>query len=288
MDRDIQIQSIAERMESLPTLPSVCVRVNDLMANPNTSAAEIGAVVAHDQIVAARLLSVVNSSFYGFRHRINSVTRAMTMIGFRGLRDLMLALGALPALRTHSRHKEFDDTSFWSHAVGVAAGARATALMLRLPNPEEAFTAGLLHDLGKVAQYQFMTDDFMRLIEKAHSENEPIHRLELDRLRFCHADVGQLLARRWNFPDSLVEAITYHHHPGRAPRYAREAAMVHLADIIARAKALGDTYDARVPPVDMEAWKVLGLRKEQLPQLMAQSEIEFEKGKSFMAVIRDA
>lgn len=287
MNRDEQIQRIADKVDRLPTLPSVCVRVNELMADPNTSAAEIGAVVAHDQVVAARLLSVVNSSFYGFRQRINSVTRAMTMIGFRGLRDLMLALGALPALRTQSRHKEFDDSSFWSHAVGVAAGARATAVMLRMPNPEEAFTAGLLHDLGKVAEYQFLTEEFMRILEKAHAENEPIHRLEQERLHFNHAHVGELLARRWRFPDSLTEAICHHHHPSRAPRFPREAAVVHLADIIARAKMLGNTYDHRVPPIDLDAWKVLGLQKELLPQLMAQAEVEFEKGKAFIAVIRD-
>ena len=281
-----KLEELARKVQQLPTLPTVYFRVTELMNDPNSSAAEIGEVVAHDQAIAARLLRVINSSFYGFKERISSVTCAMTMIGFRGLRELILTLTALPILRRGGNDKAFDDRTFWAHAVGCAAGARSAARLLRVGDPEEAFTAGLLHDIGKLAEYWFLKEEFVALLERAHDENEPIFVLERDSFGFTHADLGRMLAEKWQFPDRLVDVISNHHTPAGSTRFPREAAIIHLADIISRAKMLGDTYDGRVPPLDMNAWQVIGLEKNQIEHLMQIVDEEFEKGKAFLSVMR--
>ena len=284
MVETIRLEMLADRVQRLPTLPTIYTRVSVLMADPNSSVAEIGRVVAHDQAIAAKLLNVVNSSFYGFRQQITTVTRAMTMVGFRGLKELMLALAVLPALGS-LKHKEFNDAVFWSHAVGCAACARAAAVILRLPDPEESFTAGLLHDIGKLAEYQFMNEGFIKLLETSHVDNTPMHELEMSALGYTHADVGRLLARKWQFPETLTEAIAWHHQPARAQRGAQQAAVIHVADIISRALMLGDPYDARVPPLDASAWELSGLKQDQISLLMRRTETEYEKGKSFVSII---
>jgi len=283
-----KLSELAEKVQRLPALPTVYNRVTELMNDPKSSAAEIGGVVANDQAIAARLLNIVNSSFYGFKQRINTVTRAMTMIGFRGLKELLLALSVLPAMKDDSTGGPFNGRSFWMHAVGVAAGARAAATLLRIPEPEAVFTVGLLHDIGKLAEYQFMKEEFLVALEAAHRDNRPLHEIEKETLGFTHADVGCLLARKWQFPDNLIEAISYHHTPALATKSPAQTAVVHLADIIARAKIMGDMYDSRVPPLDQRAWELSGLKRNQIAQLMQDTEKEFEKGKAFVAIIRES
>lgn len=288
MGENPKLQLMADRVQRLPTLPTVYMHVTQLMNDPNSSAAEIGEVVSHDQVITAKILSVVNSSFYGFKQRISTVTRAMTMIGFRGLKELILAVSVLPALNTRAQHPAFDDSSFWTHAIGCAAGAKAAARLLRLPSPEEVFTGGLLHDIGRVAEYQCLQEEFLACIEEAHAKNVPLHEVERERFGFTHADVGQMLARKWQFPDNLLEAIAYHHTPNAAVRCPRETAIVHLADIIARAKILGSPYDQRVPPLNAQAWEATGLKRNQLEALMQTTDEEFEKGQAFISIVKEA
>ena len=125
-------------------------------------------------------------------------------------------------------------------------------------------------------------------MEEAHATNEPMFEVEKRRLGFTHADVGQLLALKWQFPAKLAEAIAHHHSPSGAAHFPRETALVHFADIVARAKVLGDTYDRRIPPLDPGAWDVLGLKKSQIEQVMQATDEEFEKGKALLSIIMEA
>jgi len=285
--KSTRLHDLAARIKQLPTLPTVYIRVAELMRAENSSAADIAQVVRNDQVITAKLLRVVNSSFYGFKQHITTISRAITVIGFRGLRDLILTLSAFRLVRPWSAGKTFDDRTFWAHAVGCASCARATATMLGSADPEEAFTAALLHDIGKLAQYWFLRDEFVSLIWKAQEMNEPLFRLERDALGFTHADLGRLLAERWKLPDSLVDSIAYHHAPA-ASHFRRKTAIVHFADIVSRAMLLGGEDRERVPPLDATAWQETGLKKDRIEPLMRATAEEFEKGREFLAIVGDA
>jgi len=280
------LESLAGKVNQLPTLPTVYIRVAELMNQPDSSAADVGKVVMHDQAIATKLLRVVNSSFYGFSSRIRTVARAITVIGFRALRDLILTLSALRVLRPWSDGKTFDDRSFWSHGVGCAACARAAATILNLEDPEEAFTAGLLHDIGKLAEYWFLRDDFLNLIWQARDDNRPLYECEQEKLGFTHADVGRLLAEKWRLPPDLIQPMAYHHAPG-ASNFPQVTAIVHIADIVSRAMLLSDDRDTRIPPLSMSAWELSGLKTSQIEQLMRNTEEEFKKGKEFLSIINE-
>lgn len=281
-----RLQELAGKIRQLPTLPTVYIRVAELMRDPETSATDVGKVVAHDQVIAAKLLQIVNSSFYGFRDRITTIPRAITVVGFQGLRDLILTLSALRVVRPWSDGKTFDDRSFWAHGVGCASAARAIASMVRGVDPEEAFTAGLLHDIGKLALYWFLRDEFVDVVWAAQERGEPLYRQENDAMGFNHADLGQLLAVRWRLPDELADAIAFHHTPVAA-RHTRIARLIHIADIIAQAMLPGADAKDRIPPLDATAWAQTGLVKDAVETLMAKTADEFEKGKEFLAIVKD-
>lgn len=282
-----KIEEVAARINKLPTLPTVYIRVAELMSNPNSSADDVGRVVMNDQVIAAKLLRVVNSSFYGFKQRITTIGRAVTVIGFRGLRDLVLTLSAVRMVRPWSSGKTFDDRTFWAHGVGCASCARAIAAELHLPDPEEAFTAALLHDIGKLAEYMFLREEFVSVVWQAQEMNRPLFQIEREELGFTHADLGRLLAERWKLPDTLTDAIAFHHAPA-ASSFPRTAAVVHLADIISRAMVLDGDVKQRIPPLDMAAWEKTGLKKGRIEALMHASTEEFQRGKEFLSIVNDA
>jgi len=281
-----RLRELAGNVRKLPPLPSVYIRVVELMRNPRTSPDDLAKVVVNDQVIAAKLLQVLNSSFYGFRQRINTLPRAITVIGFRGLRDLILTISAVRVVRPWSAGRSFDDRSFWAHAVGCAACARMVAGASGAVDPEEAFTAALLHDIGKVALYWFLRDEFVAVAWKAQDANEPLYEAENREFEFNHADLGSLLAQRWKLPDELSDPISFHHMPGMA-QHKKITAAVHAADVLSHAMALGGASGDRVPPLDNAAWESLNIDSASIEQVMRQSVEECEKAKEFLTILNN-
>jgi len=284
VDAVTRLNNLAEQVHQIPTLPAVYNRAIGLLNDPYSSASQIGNVLSHDQAIAARLLRIVNSSFYGFRYRISNVTHAITMIGFRGVEDLILTLSVFPTLQLGAGESAQDERSFWFHSVSCAACARAAIRMLRFAGGEEAFTVGLLHDIGKVALLRFSRNEFLEVMRVARERNEPIHKVEKELLGFTHADVGKILAERWQFPRNLVEVIAYHHTPKKAKHFRRYVCAIHVADILSRV-AVADQSNDRVPQLDMDAWDETGLQPCQIEALMKAGSEEFNKARAFLSIL---
>jgi len=284
---DARLKALVQSVRQLPTLPTIYSRVTEMVQDPRSSVSDVSRVVGQDQVVVSKLLRLVNSSFYGLRQSVSTVQRAMTIIGFRSLKEMLLALTVLPLLDKCSEGTSVDLAQFWAHSVGCAAAGRVLSKTLRVSEPEEMFTAGLLHDVGKIAQLRFMEEEFVQLLERAGEENVPLYVLEPEVLGFDHSAVGRILAEKWRFPEKLAEIVACHHVPATAARFPREVAMIHLADIICRACLMGEVPDARVPPLDRKAWTTLGLKKEQLAPIMRETAEEFEKGMAFLFAVKD-
>ena len=278
------LDMLAERIHELPTLPAVYHRVRELMDGGSSSAMQLGDVISYDPAITGRLLKLVNSSYYGFRQRINSVAHAIALIGFRGVENLILTLSVFPALKGGKDDFSEEARGFWLHSVGVAAAMRALAEILRFASREDAFTFGLLHDIGKVAMCRVMRDELVASIETARERNEPLHVVEREILGLDHTDVGRLLAEKWSFADDMAEVIGCHHNPMEARQYPGHACAIHLADIIGRVAA-SDGSDERIPTVDMIAWKETGLSVSQIETLMYATAREFGKAKAFVTLL---
>jgi HD-like signal output (HDOD) protein len=276
-----KLESLVQQINSLPTLPTVIVQVNEKVANPKTSALDLARTILEDQALTARLLRLVNSPFYGFPRRIATVTEAVTILGFHPVRNLLLT-ASIVELMISEEMPEFSPTRLWEHAIGVAVAAGLLARYTQHDDREEVFVAGLLHDVGKVVLFRFATKEFLTVLETARNEDIAVRAAEQRVLGFTHDQVGRLLTERWKLPVRLSEAIGCHHRPELAQIAKREAAIVHMADILARALGLGSGGDDAVPPLEQEAWRRLGLPAHVLDGLLAELDEQYVQARAIL------
>jgi HD-like signal output (HDOD) protein len=276
-----KLDHLVQQIGSLPTLPSVIVRVNEQVANPKTSALGLARTILEDQSLTARLLRLVNSPFYGFPRRIATVTEAVTILGFAPVRSLLLTASVVDLL-VGEETPDFSPTGLWEHSVGAAVGAGLLARYTRHEDREEVFVAGLLHDVGKLVLFHFVTKEFLAVLETSRREDIPIRTAEQRLLGFTHDQVGRLLAERWKLPVRLSEAIGCHHRPDLAQVGKREAALVHVAEALTRALGLGSGGDDAVPMLEPECWRRLGLQTTILEPLMIELEEQYADARAIL------
>lgn len=267
-----ELEAALRRISDLPTLPAVLTAINKLMQDPRTSAEELGRTLATDPALTAKVLKLVNSAFYGFPGRIGTITQAVVVLGFSTVRNVVLTTSVLQALEQKGSGPGFDVHAFWLHSFCTGATAKVLARELRLRYVEEAFIAGLIHDMGKLILRQYLREEFDKVLAYRNQHDTLFREAEGRVLGFDHQDLGAYLAERWNLPKDLIHAIANHHQPltprtgpstlsGPKEPDAGEmlARMVHAADIICRALEVGDGGDSRIPQVVEEVWSGLGL-----------------------------
>jgi len=218
-----------EKLGDLPTLPQVVQRLAAMIGRPTVSTEEIGSIIEKDQVLAAKVLRLANSPFYGFPSRIVSVTHAVIVLGFNVVKGLTLCASALSIM------KEARMDQLWRHSLGVAITANLLATRLEIKNPEELFVSGLLHDIGKVVLYVKWPDvgDSIKDALKTRADCS-LFEVEQELTGLSHADIGGCLANAWHLPVSLREPILYHHDPILAKEAMLQTAIVHVADILGR------------------------------------------------------
>jgi putative nucleotidyltransferase with HDIG domain len=264
---------IAEKIRALPSLPSVAV---DLLAGIEQEDIDIGQLARHisaDQAIAARTLKVANSPFYGLQGRIHSIHEAIVVLGFRAVRSLVISTSAFSTLAALSPSGGYESRSFWRHSIGAAVVARHLAL-LSGRNPESAFTAGLLHDIGFLVLATCFPDFF-----RAHwgGMARPVGWFESEpsEAAMLHAEAGSVLAAQWRLPASLVDAIALHHHADQAVGQPLTD-LTHAADVLAHALELGGIEAEPTPELSDLVWRRLGIDWNDLRPVLGRIESEFE------------
>jgi putative nucleotidyltransferase with HDIG domain len=274
----LSLDSLVRQIGSLPTLPTVLQKVIELVNNPKTSAIQLARTILDDQALTGRLLRLVNSPFYGFPRRISTVTEAVTILGFHAVRNLLVTASVVDLLQGEET-AEFSPTRLWEHSIATAVGAGLLARICRSEDREEAFVAGLLHDVGKLVIYQVYPAELIRALTAARRDDVPLPVAEQRVLGFAHDQVGRLLTEHWKLPIRLSEAIACHHRPDLAQTARKEAAVVHVADVFSRAMVLGSGGDDSVSPVCEAAWNRLGVSEDMLDSLMIEMEEQYEQAR---------
>ncbi len=222
-------QDLVIRNVRLVSLPEVCIQVQALADSPLTTAADIGEVVGKDTALTTRLLKLVNSAYFSLPRKIDTVTRAVNMIGMRELRSLTLAASAAEMFNRIPSDL-IDMAAFWQHSVFCGLLARNLAQRCNVLHSERLFTAGLLHDVGRLLMLMKLPDEVTRTESMRLTSKKDICILERDLIGFDHAEVGEALLLHWNMPDNLCESIRYHHQPDQANDASLEAALIHISD----------------------------------------------------------
>ena len=270
------LNRIIRKVEDLPTLPRTILKITELVNNPKSSARDLSRVITDDQVLTARLLKLVNSSFYGFPQRISTVTGAIVLLGFDAIRNLLLTTSVFDVFSKQIKHPKFSQEKFWDHSLGCAVGAKVIGNFMRHNKIEELFVSGLLHDIGKIVEMMFLPREFSKITAVVRHKNTLLRDAEMEVLGYTHAEVGKLLAERWNLPPKLIAVIGHHHDPAAAGPYILETAITHLADILCRALNIGSGGDHKMPPLDPFAWEILKIKPHALEPIMEEMTREYE------------
>lgn len=223
---------VLQGIQALPTLPQVLTNVLNTMEDETSSAAELEKVIRQDQALCSKLLSVANSAYYGFVAEITTLKRAVVVLGMSEVRKVCLGAGIFNMLN-RSRVKDFKLVEQqWAHSLAVAEGARILAARTRKAEPEQAFTGGLLHDLGKLALAAYFPEEFKAVAAKAVAEGVSFQEAEA-LLGVDHEDLGISIAEHWHLPPMLSEVLGRHHEPYPGLTYLELVASVHIADCLA-------------------------------------------------------
>lgn len=249
---------LVDSAPSVPSLPLVYEELNQAINDPSSSSSTIGDIISKDMGLAARLLRIANSALYSFPSRIDTVSQAIIVIGIQQLRDLTLGTSVIELFEGISIDLVNMD-SFWRHSIACGICARVLATYRREANVERFFVTGLLHDIGRLVMYMKLPDHARNALVRCKSSGELLYKVERELMECDHSDIGGALLQFWKLPTNLVEGIAHHHSPLSASRYPVEAALVHVADIIANAMQIGSTGERFVPPLVGEAWQRTGL-----------------------------
>ena len=269
------LNRIIARVEDLPTLPRTVLKITELVNDPKSSARDLARIITDDQVLAARLLRLVNSSFYGFPQPISTLTGAIVLLGFDAIRNLLLTTSVFELFANRRNTSLIRQEQFWDHSLGCAVSAKILGNHLRYDKVEELFVAGLLHDIGKIVEMIFLPKAFKQIVHLVKDENVLMIVAEERILGYSHPEVGKLLAEKWNLPPKLTSVILHHHQPSEAGRFALESAIVHLADILCRSLNIGYGGDNKIPALDKTAWNSLRIRSQAIEPIMAEIHKEF-------------
>jgi HD-like signal output (HDOD) protein len=272
----ITLDRLVDATSTVYSLPLFYERLNETINHPRSSIEDIAKIITGDQGLTARILRLSNSPMFGCYAKVDSISKAVTIIGTQPLRDLALAASVMGVFKGIPEEL-MDMASFWKHSIACGIIARSLAVYRRESNVERLFVAGMLHDVGQVVLAAALPEVSRDLLESQRDSGIFYRDLERERLGFDHAELGGGLLKKWKIPVSIGEPVTCHHTPGAAEQFRLETALIHLADVICEAMEFGRGAEFGVPPFDEPAWERLGLPTSIIGTVLKQAEPQIDE-----------
>jgi len=281
-----KLKKIVDEIVGLPTLPTVLTNVTKMMQNPRVSAAQVGQVIQSDVSLTSKILKLVNSAFYGFPSRISTVTHAIVILGFNAVRSTAMSVSVFDSFGGGSDTEGFDRMEFWKHSIGCGATAKILAKKMNMKELEEAFIAGLLHDIGLIILDQFVHKEFVEITKLVKEKDILIRDAEKEILGgVTHGELGAWLGKKWNMAPALIEVIETYNNPSSSSENYLLTSIVHVADILTRALGIGNPGDNRMPALNKSAWEKLEIDAGTLPSILEEALDSAKKSEAFFAMV---
>jgi putative nucleotidyltransferase with HDIG domain len=268
----ISLDDIVRNLEDLPSLPVVVMELLTSIDQEDVDISVLAKKVSHDSALTAKTLRLANSSLYGLQVKVTTIQQAITFLGFQTTRNLITA-AAVTGCFAEGQCLGFDDKAFWRHSIASAACCKVIARRLRF-NQDYAFTAGLLHDIGRLVLVSTFPKEYEAAMAYRSLHDSYVLDAEREVIGVDHVQAGMALAEHWNFSDTMKLAIAHHHDPDE-PGAGLLASIVHVANAIVHALDLAGEEDDLAPTVSSAAWTALGLNEEALLHVFRETELQF-------------
>lgn len=277
-------QTFLKKLDSIPdipTLPNIVVKVNKMLQDYDTSIKKLSKVIEKDQAMVTKILRLVNSTFYGFRSRITNIPHAVIILGFNTIRNAVVSVSIIKTFSGEKSFEGFEIKDFWRHSVAVAVISRYLAEQTRSNSPDDCFVAGLLHDIGKVVLSQYFTELFVGVWKSVKEDGLSFYEAEKKLLSANHAQIGGYLAKKWQFPASLTDSITYHHEVRKTVSNITQLMIVHTANTIANNYEIDSGITPDFSTIDPEAKRIMFRQLETVSEWLPDIETEIESACEF-------
>ena len=265
------IDHIRKSIEYCPPMPSLCQQALALMKSPDMQFSELAEAIQYDPGFTMNVLKVANSAYFAGNQPIGSLQQAFVRLGSRNLSRIIVVQGVSARLAVHLEGYELEPRELLQHSIAVALTAERFARHLKMnQNDGGLFTAGLLHDLGKIILDAFVKEAKEPIQAMLGSTAKSFDEIERDVLGMTHPEAGALLMREWSFPEDIVEIVKYHHNPLEAVSQKNSALLVHLADTLVYSQGVGAGIDGFRYSVENDAAEKLGLQSADIEQIAAE------------------
>ena len=259
-----KIEEIIRRASELPSMPDVAFEVIRVADQAESSALQVAQTLARDPSLSARVLRLANSAFYGMSRKVSSVQDSVVVLGMRTTKSLSLVAASFPWLHVVLKGKGLKPELLWNHCISCAHYSKFLAKQIEGIDAEQAFCVALLHDMGTVALYLTLEDEFNQLVQTAKESELSFDALERNTLGFDHAELGAALAESWNLPKAYSSPIKWHHRPSEQDEPDTMTDILHVADIIVRGRGISQGLEGTHYVRDEGAFGRLGFDDDLL------------------------
>lgn len=279
-------QELIDKLKDMPTLPVVAMKVNQLINDPNTTSSEIAALLKQDQVLTAKILRLVNSSYYAVPGGVTDVKKALAFLGFNTVAQLVLSVSVF-SMFSKLGSADLSLQDFWKHALAVAIVSELIAKKCKMPRPDEVFTCGLLHDIGKLTLLKIDEKRLTLILNQAKAQSKSFLEVERENEFLTHAFIGELMAQKWGLPQVVRFSVRYHHHDvshmdTMLASEKKTVQIVRLANAYAVSKGLGHSGDYSDGGLTEALLAPLDLTMEDLVALEPEIEPALEKAGAFL------
>jgi HD-like signal output (HDOD) protein len=278
----VAIETIFKHPDAIPTLPANFYLIIDAINDPDANVHEIADIISSDVGLTAKILRLVNSSYFGLSTKVATISHSLNIIGLSPLSTLVLASAIISQFKGIPEYFVTTE-SFWSHSIATGIAARQISKLKNLGNEELLYIAGMVHDIGSILIYQEYPVKAKKALTQCNEWGINLINAEKSVLGFDHAEVGGALMKKWKLPKVIQETTEYHHRPLKAPSYKEETAIVHLADYIVQSNQLGSSGEIKSFDMDLRVLKFLDLPEKILPWISEKTKESFDEVYKIMA-----
>jgi len=264
------LEMLIAEVDKLVSLPDIYYRLEEAIVDPSSTTDKIADLLRRDPDLCARMLRLANSAFYSFPTKIETIERAVSTIGLRQIRELVLVTSVVKAFEGIPPGT-VNMTTFWEHSVAVGIMSRELGVHTRIPSADGFYIPGLLHDIGRLVMYLKLPVLMQDLLQQREASGQAMYQLERNILDYSHAEIGGRLLEYWKLPQSIWEPVVTHHEPRKGGEYSLAASAIHIADSWVNTNHLGSSGSGFELSMDPQALERIGIDIEELDRIGAQA-----------------